>query len=54
MGGACGTYGFWWGDMRERGHLEGLDVHGRILLKWIFKTWDEGVDWIDLTGDRDG
>jgi len=23
-------------------------VDGRITLKWIFKTWDGGMDWIDL------
>jgi len=34
--------GFWWGDMRERGHLEGLGLHGRIVLRLIFKTWDGG------------
>jgi hypothetical protein len=32
--------GFWWGDLRERGHLEEVGVDGRIILKWIFKTWD--------------
>jgi hypothetical protein len=25
--------GLWWGDLRERVHLEDLDVDGRILLK---------------------
>jgi hypothetical protein len=29
--------GFWWGDMREREHLENLGVDGRIILKWGFK-----------------
>jgi hypothetical protein len=32
--------GFWWGDVRERGHLKDLDIDGRIILKWIFKMWD--------------
>jgi hypothetical protein len=26
---------------------------GRIILKWIFKKWDEGMEWIYLTQDRD-
>jgi hypothetical protein len=44
MSAACGTYGerrsahgIWWGDLRERGHLENLGVDGRIILKLIFK-----------------
>ena len=45
--------GFWWGILRERGHLEFPGVDGRIILRWIFRTWDEGVDWIDLAQDRD-
>jgi hypothetical protein len=34
--------GFWFGDLRESYHLEGPGVDGRIILKWIFKKWDEG------------
>jgi hypothetical protein len=46
MGGACGTddrpkkqvhTGFWWGDLRERDHLEDLGVNGNIILLWILK-----------------
>jgi hypothetical protein len=32
--------GFWWGDLREGDHLGDPSVDGRIILKWIFKTWD--------------
>jgi hypothetical protein len=28
-------------------------VDGRIILKWIFKKWDGGMDWIELAQDRD-
>jgi hypothetical protein len=38
--------GFWWGDLRERDHLEALGIDGSIILKWIFKKWDgrHGLD----------
>jgi hypothetical protein len=44
--------GFWWGDLREGGHLGDPGVNGRTILKWIFKKWDEGIDWIELAQDR--
>jgi hypothetical protein len=34
-------------------HLEDLGVDGRIILKWIFKEWDGGMDWIDMALDSD-
>jgi hypothetical protein len=47
MGGACGTHGgkkeihigFWLVNMRERYHLEDLDVDGRIILKLILNKY---------------
>jgi hypothetical protein len=33
--------GFWWGDLRD--NFEDIDVDGRIILKWIFKKWEEGL-----------
>ena len=53
MGGACSAHGevayteFWWGNLRERDHLEHPGVVGRIILRWIFRKWDiRGMDWI--------
>jgi hypothetical protein len=27
--------GFWFGNLKERGHLEDLDIDERIILKYI-------------------
>ena len=45
--------GFWWRNLRERDHLEDPGVDGRIILRWIFRKWYGGMDWIDLAQDRD-
>jgi hypothetical protein len=29
-----------WGDPTETDHVEHLRVHGRIILKFIFKRWN--------------
>ena len=29
------------------------DVDGTIILRWVFMKWNRGIDWIDLTQDRD-
>jgi len=57
---ACSTHGgigevrtgFWWGNLRERNHLEdpGID---RIILRWIFRKWNGDMYWIDMAQDRD-
>jgi hypothetical protein len=44
--------GFWWGDLRESDHLKDLGIALSIILKWMFKTWDGGVDWIAVAQDR--
>jgi len=45
--------GLWWGNLRERDHLEDADVDGRIILRWIFRKRDGGMNWNDLAQDRD-
>jgi hypothetical protein len=50
--GRGGVYtGFWWGNLRERDHLEDPDVDGRIIFKWIFRKWDLG-EWTGLIWPR--
>jgi len=39
--------GFWCGSLREREHLKDPGVDGRMILRWIFKMWEE------LAQDRD-
>jgi hypothetical protein len=52
-GGEEGHTGFWWGNLRERDHLEDPGIDGMIILNWIFEKWlGEGRHWIDLTQDR--
>jgi len=43
-----------WGNLREKDHLEDSGVEGRIILRWMFRTWDVRVcDWIDVAQNRD-
>ena len=46
---ACSTYGdrggayrVLVGNLKERDHLEDLDVDGRIISRWIFIKWNGG------------
>ena len=51
MGGKCSANGgrgevytgLWWGNLRERGHLEDPGVDGRMILRWIFRSGMCGV-----------
>ena len=47
MGRREGCTGFWWGNLREKYHWGGPDADGRIILRWIFRKWEEvvGTGW---------
>jgi hypothetical protein len=40
--------GYWWGELREGEHVEDPRSDTRIILKFIFKKWEGGMDWIKL------
>jgi hypothetical protein len=33
--------GLWWGDPNEIHHLENLGINGSLIIKLMFKQWDE-------------
>jgi hypothetical protein len=61
LDGAHGTYGgrrgayidlVWKPESRD--HWQGPGLDGKIILKWIFRRWDGGMDWLDLAQNRGG
>ena len=40
---------FWWGNLREREHLEDPGIDGNRILRWIITMWNVGV-WTGSTG----
>jgi len=51
MGGGEVHTGFWWGNLKEMDHLEDPG-DGTIMLRWIFRMWDGGLDLIDVAENR--
>jgi hypothetical protein len=44
---------FWWGNLRERHHLEDPDVDGRIILIGSSGSGMGGMDWIYRNQNKD-
>jgi hypothetical protein len=45
--------GYWWKNLKETDHFDGLGIDGRIILKMNHKErgW-ERLDWINLNRKR--
>jgi len=47
--------GFWFGNLRERDHLEDPDADARTILRRIFRKWDVGAwtgsSWLRIETD---
>jgi hypothetical protein len=43
---------FWQGNLKEKDHLEDLNVDGRITLKGSLKIEEDSMNWIHLVQDR--
>ena len=48
-----GAHRVWWGNLRERDHMEDSGVDGRIIFRCILRNLEGDTDWIDVTQDRD-
>ena len=52
MGEGRGVYGVLVGNLRERDHWGDPDADGRIILRWIFRKWEEvvrtGWSWLRI------
>ena len=54
MGWACGTFGAGRREnLREKGDLEALGMYGKTILKFIFKKYVGGMDWMVVPHDRE-
>ena len=45
--------GYWLVNLRETDQWEDLGVDRTIILIWIIRKWNRGIDWIDLAQDRE-
>jgi transposase len=52
MGEKRGAYRIFEGRPEGRRPLARPILDEKIILKRIFETWDGGMDWIELAGDR--
>ena len=53
MGEVRGVHRVLVGKPEGKSHWGDPDVDGRIILRWIFRKWEGGEDWMELAQDRD-
>ena len=53
MGESRGVYRVLVGKPEGKTPLGRPKLRWKIILRWIFRKWDENMDWIDLAQDRD-
>ena len=53
VGGSGGTYRVLVRKPEGKKPFEDSGVDGRIILRWIFRKWVGGMEWIDLDQGRD-
>ena len=46
--------GLWWGNLKEKNHLEDPGIDGDNIKMDLQEVECGGMDWIDLTQDRAG
>jgi len=43
---------FWWANLRERDYSGDTGVDGSMILRWLFRKWDEevwtGSSWLRI------
>jgi len=44
--------GLWWGNLRERNCLKVPGVDGRLIVRWIVRSWMWGMYCVDVAQDR--
>jgi len=47
------VYGFWWGNLRERDHLEDTRSWEDTIKMDLREVGWAGIDWIDVAQDRE-
>jgi hypothetical protein len=53
MGTRRGVFRIFVGQPNGKSRLEDPGEGGSVIQRWIFRKWDENMDWIYLAQDKD-